>query len=456
METARREKLLSWRHWLDRSLFPDARGTTGLPLDRLWTGVAVTGLLALAVLLQLARIGFSASLNSLWAEDGQVFLQGALTNSVKVVGSEYAGYLVVFERLVAELASALPLRDAPVVFSGMAALFAGFSGLAVWHGSAGHITNPYLRATLAIVTVLVPVGGLETIDAASYASWYMLFASFWLLVWRPRTDLGAVLAALFIALTALSNPEIWFLLPLAVLRTVVVRDRRDAIPVAGFWIASALQAVAVLRSSYEGVEALWTHDIWTVVMQRVVDGSVLGLRIGGVAWEHLGWVLLWFLLVALLVGLAIGLCRGGWRPRALAVVALPTGLIMFVFSIYQRAVATPMVWPRTQWFADAGRYSVFPVLLIISVSFAILSDLEGDGRRRFCSRASAAAIVIVLVSTAGSFWARELQARGIPPWKAGVDHAAAVCTAQKGSAAAIPTSPPGFSLYLPCSTIDGE
>ncbi len=82
---------------------------------------------------------------------------------------------------------------APAATSTLAALAAAVSGLAVWVASAGHIRSPYLRLALAAATVLAPVSGLESTDSGSYASWYLLFASFWLLLWRPRTDWGAAL-----------------------------------------------------------------------------------------------------------------------------------------------------------------------------------------------------------------------------------------------------------------------
>ena len=168
---------------------------------------------------------------------------------------------------------------APAATSTLAALAAAVSGLAVWVASAGHIRSPYLRLALAAATVLAPVSGLESTDSGSYASWYLLFASFWLLLWRPRTDWGAALASALILLTALSNATVWFLIPIAVLRAIAIRDRRDAMIVASFALGSVIQ-VPVALTHGQMAEPTWSPDVWSAYAQRVIDGAALGLRLG--------------------------------------------------------------------------------------------------------------------------------------------------------------------------------
>ncbi len=448
-----RDRALAARRFLDRNLFPDSP-----PRESRLAGWEKAGLLAallaLAVVAQLARIGWTGSLNSLWAEDGSIFVQGALNGSfLHTIGSEYSGYLVLFPRLVGEAASALPLRDAPAVVSVLSALLVALSGFAVWHASAGHLANPYLRGTLVLLTVLTPVGGLETIDSASNVSWYMLVAVFWLLLWRPRSQRGALLAAAFIALAALSNPGTWFFLPLAALRAFAVRDRRDLTIVVAYFGAGAAQLVALAVSNYEAIEPVWTSDIWTVLLQRVFDGMAFGLRLGGHAWIELGWPLLIVLTALLVAGLVAGLARSGWRGRCFAAVAVPIALAMFVASVYQRAVGTPMLWPAGSYGGQAGRYAIVPVMLLISVAFVFI-DRPPRPRAQWAGRdwVVAGAVALMAVSVAVSLPARELAARGTPPWDASLDAAAAEC-ARKPREATLAISPPSFLMSLPCGAI---
>jgi hypothetical protein len=456
MPGAARENLPALRRRVGASLFPEPRPPRW-GLNRYEAATVAGAFIVLAVLIQLLRIGLTASLDSLWAEDGVVFLQHAVGHSLfDSIGSEYAGYLVVFPRIAAEIATHVPLRDAPAAVSILSALAVALSGLAVWFAAAGHIENPWLRGTLVLLTVLAPVGGLETIDSASYASWYMLFACFWLLLWRPQTTLGASLGSAFIAVTALSNPGIWFFLPLALLRLLCARDRRDALIVCSFFAGAALQVGAYAVSNYEAIEPVWTPDIWTVLLQRVVDGAAFGLRLGGVAWVHIGWPLLIALPLLGAAGLALGWRRSGWGARGLAAIAVPTALGMFVISVYDRAVGEPMLWPAHVYFGDAGRYSIVPALLLISVAFVFLDDFEGRrGRPRRLSAVSGAAIALMLTSVAFSLPAADRAVRGTPTWSEAVDRASAACAAGRAGGVSLPTSPPGFAMQLPCSSVPG-
>lgn len=448
-----RQKLDALRRHLDRYLFPDSppRGS-GV---RGWeaAGLAIA-LFALAIVVEIARLGWTGSLNALWAEDGPIFLQGALTHSaLDALTTEYAGYLVVVPRLIGEAASAMPLRDAPATFSILSAAVAALSGFVVWHATSGHISSRLLRGTLVVLTVLTPVGGLETIDSAAYVAWYMLFASFWILLWRPRTTSGAVLGGLFVFATALSSPGVWFFIPVALLRALAARDRRDLAILGGCFAGALIQILAVIFSSYQGVEPKWTGDIWTVLLQRVVDGAAFGLRLGGEAWVQLGWPFLIVLTVLMVLGLGWGLRRSDRSVRYLAALALPIALIMFIVSIYQRAVATPMLWPGNAWNGSAGRYSLVPVMLLVSVIVAIV-DRSWNGHR-WGERASwpgLAVVAVLLGSMLISLPSRDLAARGTPPWDASLNAAERACDRGEPEAA-VPISPPGFALSIPCTAL---
>ncbi|HYP55489.1 MAG TPA: hypothetical protein VEQ41_04210, partial [Solirubrobacterales bacterium] len=293
---------------LDESLFP-AAPVARAPGPRWERALLVGSLLVLAVFLQLLRVGLSTALDSIWAEDGLVFLQAALLEgTADAILEPYAEYLVLVPRLIAEAAAGVPLADAAAAISVLSATLVAVGGLAVWHGASGHIRDPWLRGALAVVAVLVPVAGLESVASASYVSWYLLFAVFWLLLWRPPTVPGALLGALLIAVTGLSNPGILLLAPIAALRALAVRDRRDLAIVGAFATAAAIQ-IPILATHDESAEPLWTADVWTAYLQRALDGAAFGEALGGELWAHLGWPFLIAVLVAALAGLAVGFRR---------------------------------------------------------------------------------------------------------------------------------------------------
>lgn len=440
------------RRLLDRYLFPEPAAPASAAAGWERAGLAAA-LLALAVVLQLARIGWTGSLNSLWAEDGQIFLQEALTRGFgDAVGTEYSGYLVLVPRLIAEGATLVPLESAAAAVAILSAALVALSGLAVWHAAAGHIADPRLRGALVLATVLTPVGGLESIDSASYASWYMLFALFWILLWRPRTPTGAVAGGLLVAAAVLSNPGSWFFLPLAALRALAVRDRRDATVVGAYFAASAVQLVAMLRSTYDGADPLWSADIGAVFLQRVVDGAVFGLRLGGGAWEVLGWPFLVALTVAVAVAFVLGLRGGDGPARAFALVALATAAGMFALSVYQRGVAPDMLWPADGANGGGGRYAIVPVLLVLSAAMVLVERhrSEPGGAARWIPLGLAG---LVCVSVAFSYPEADTAVRGTPAWDDALDAAGAACASGGRETAIVPISPPGFQMALPCSEL---
>ena len=212
----------SLRRTLGESLFrdPPAASAEGRAPRLLIIG----GLFVAAVLLQMLRIGWSTSLHSLWAEDGAIYLSGAVHSSFGgSLFDTYATYLVFVPRAIGELANLMPIEDAPLAVSILSGAVVALSGLVVWFASEGLIESPYLRGGLALMTVLAPVGGLESTDSAAYVPWYMLVATFWILLWRPRGNAGAVSAGVFALLAGLSTPGVWFFIPLALLRTLACR-----------------------------------------------------------------------------------------------------------------------------------------------------------------------------------------------------------------------------------------
>jgi hypothetical protein len=442
------------RAHLDRWLFPAAPASrAGIGRAEAW--VLAIALLALAVILQLLRVGPSNSFHSLWAEDGQIFLQEALNqNFFHAIVETYAGYLVLVPRLIGEVASVFPLRDAPAAVGIGSGIVIALSGLAVWVASAAHIRNPYLRGTLVALTVLAPVASLESVASAAYVPWYMLFASFWLLLWRPATMRGAAPGSLFILLTGLSSPGLWFFAPLAVLRAIAVKGRRDLMIVGAFAIGAAVQVPVIVLNSEEAVEPLWTSDIWTTYVQRVIDGGAFGERAGGSAWAHLGWPFLIALLVLLAVGLIIGAMRSTPSARYLAAIAIPTSLVMFVVSVYQRAVGTQMMWPAGNYLSAAGRYAIVPALLLASAALGLIdSSARRQPDQAWGRWVSAAAAMVLLAGIATSFDVSDSAIRGTPAWDDALTSAADACVTEQLSTATIATSPPGFGVQVPCDSI---
>ena len=455
---APREEVVALRRHLERSLFTEGPDPTG-GLDRAGVAVVIGAFLVIATILQTLRIGPGNAVHSLWAEDGPIFFSGALhfgffTN----VFQTYAGYLVVVPRLIGEIGAAVPLADGPAAMAIVSGLVVGVCGIVVWVAAGSMIRNPWLRGTLAVLTVLAPTASLESIDSGTYVLWFMLFASFWVLLWRPRTTVGAVLGGLFVLLTALSTPEIWFFAPVALLRLIALRDRRDALILGGWVVGAAAQVPAYALSNEPQVEALWSNDIFTAFLQRVLDGAALGEELGGIGWDGLGWALLIFLVAFTIVGLGIGLRRVEARARWLAGLGILLAVAMFVVSVYQRAVGPQMVWPANVHFGDAGRYTIVPALLLVSIALALIDQLLRRPRDEWLARLgpwlAGLTIVVLAVGAAFSFDVGGSAVRGSPRWHEALESGAQQCAETPGLAeVTVPTSPPGYEVNLPCAEV---
>lgn len=455
MPSRARDALLNLRRHLDEQVF---KGDPE-PASRFGRGEAaalVGGLLILATVLQLLRIGPDIAVDSLWAEDGPIFLQGALQHGFWTdLWTTYGGYLVFVPRLIGLLGSLFPLNDAAAVIALTSAFVTALGGFVIWIASAAHIRDPWLRGTLAVLAVLAPTAAAESVASASYVLWFMLLPTFWLLVWRPRATGGAVLGGGFVLLTALSTPATWFFAPLAALRGLAIRDRRDAIIFGSWALGSLAQVPAILLHNEKQAEPAWSHDIWTAYLQRVLDGAALGERAGGVAWELLGWVLLIGLVTLAARGLYVGLRGSGPSARWLAAIAVPTSIVMFVVSAYQRAVGSAMAWPAGDHFGSAGRYTIVPALLLVSVALVLVD--EAARRRPALGRRLVGATVAVLVAgMATSFYVRNTTYRGTPAWGDALDAAAVECRDRGLAEASVPISPPGFRLAVPCDELDSN
>lgn len=446
------DAILVLRRHLNRSLFITAPAPARR--WRRWEAAAlIAAFLLLATVLQLLRIGPGIALDSLWAEDGPIFLQGAIQHGFwSDLGTTYGGYLVVAQRLIGLFGHLFPLRDAAAAISLLSAFVVALSGLVVWFASAAHVRSPYLRATLVALAVLAPTASLESISSGTYASWFMLLPVFWLLIWRPRTTGGAVLGGLFILITALSTPGAWFLAPLAVLRALAIRDRRDGLLVGAWALGSAIQVPAFLLQSEKQIGALWSNEIPAAYLQRVLDGAALGERLGGQAWETLGWPLLIALLVLALAGLYLGLRRASADACWLALLALPISVAMFVISVYQRAVGPQVRWPAGAYVGAGGRYTIVPALLLVSLALVLV---EGAARHRPSLRPMlvGATAAVLIAGMAASFDVRDSAVRGTPSWSDSLDAAAAKCRAKGAAEVPAAISPPTFTIDVPCDKV---
>jgi hypothetical protein len=453
------------RRVLDRELFPYAPAPPPITARR---ALICAALALLCIVVQLVRMWSSVPLNSIWAEDAFTWIADALTRGFfDALTTTWNGYLQTSSRLVAEPVALLPVDwFAPAMTICGAAIVAG-SAFVVWRASAGHIRSPELRAGLAAMLVLLPVVGVETLNNVTNSIWFLLFASFWVLLWRPATFGRAAAAAAFVFITAISNAAIVVFAPLAALRLLALRDRRDAVIVAGFAVGVAIQLAYSINAPVLGeggghlnpaFAALPTsHWDWSLVpayAQRVIGGAVAGQRIDGFLWENLGTGLEVALGLLLLAFVALSLIG---RPRTRIVVPLTVAASLGLFLVvgYRRPFfGMQFLWPHGTHNTLQAHYMVTPTLLLLSALFVQL-----DGRPLRLSptswnRLRVAAVAVVFVVALFSLEVGESKVRGSPTWTHALDEGRSRCAATGAAEVKVPIAPqPLWYAQLPCTKL---
>jgi hypothetical protein len=338
-----------------------------------------------AVLL-LERISGLPSWDTIYGEDYWEFGTQALQQPWHVF-SAFGGYEELLPRVIAQLATYLPLVQESRWNAACGAVIAAGCGLFVFHASAGHIRSMPLRALLGAAIVLMPIATMEIADSAVGAPWYLMLATFWALLWRPRTRAGLAIAAL-VAFAASSSEVVSLLfIPLVAARLIAVRRPREHAVIAG-WLAGCLVQVPAVLATYFSGQSRLNRQTGTLYhsLAFYAHDTVL---------PALGWHVAWRLqavagkngataIVAVILAVILGaILVTQPRNRPFVVTCVLTG---FFFSIFETTL-TPHVatYPVAFTLESGSRYSVLPIFLLVAavvagVDYYVLRQRE-DGRR---------------------------------------------------------------------------
>lgn len=457
------------RGFLDRELFPYAPPPPRITRQR---ALICAGIAVLSILIQLVRMWSSVPLDSIWAEDGATWLPDAMSRGVfDALTTTYNGYLQTSSRLVAEPVALLPVDWFAAVMAICGAAIVTGCAFLVWRASAGHIESPQLRAALAAMVVLLPVVGAETLDNVTNSIWFLLFASSWVLLWRPTTFARAAAAAGFIFVAALSNAAIVVFAPLWLLRLIAIRDRRDTIIAAALPLGVAIQLAFSWNAPVQGeggthlgpsLAAVFApHWDWSLVpayAQRVVGGAFGGQRIDGFLWENLGTGLEVALGVGLLAFAAFS-ASGLARTRVVVPVMVVASVGLFLVLGYRRWFPFGMgfTWPHGTSNTKQAHYMVTPTLLLLSALFVQLDARPRGVGVGAWDKLRVGAVLVVFIAALASFDVGDSKARGSPTWSEALDAARSQCISTDAKQVQVPIEPrtflSSFDVPLPCSKL---
>jgi hypothetical protein len=368
-------------------LFPvtpdDEAPRTSRPGRRVLSVAIQVAAVCVAAGLLLLRVAGVRAWNCIYAEDWGIFLVYAWQRPWHLF-VPYNGYEQLLPRILGQFASMLPVQDVAAFYAVTGAVIAACSALFVYHASAGFIRFRLLRLTLAAALVLLPIAPLELVANGVNASWYLIAAFFWAVLWRPRSRGGMAVAAILAFLTAASEPVVVAFLPLLAIRLVVLPRLREHAVTAG-WLAGLAVQVPVIADSYAnhtqrlgGAVAppakVFAYYLHTVVLRAL--GWHLSWRLESVAGQDGATLIIGAFLLIVLGWAATTLGR---QVRLFAATAVLFGFVLMVVStaITSYLVKFPPALSPVS-FEGGSRYTVTPILaLVAAMIIAVDAYLRG-------------------------------------------------------------------------------
>lgn len=430
-------------------------------LDATWVRVSAGFLLAGAlVVLQLARQAGIPATDTIWAEDGRVFLTDALeADSNFVLFRPLAGYMHLVPRVLAEIASLLPLEVAAIVFSLGPALIV--ASLALYSITAFREVLPSLpsRIVLAVLVALLPASATESANNAANLHFYLNFGALAALIHRPRSWPGVLAGSLLAFAAATSDPRAALLVPLGVW-VLLKGTRPQRVIAAALGAGLILQAAVVIASFGFGIDPTTALSkpqfgdsslahVPLLYGVRVIAHLMLGDRGIVPAWDALGgWLAVggWVLLAPVVIGVLTHR-----RIRRMGLVMIAYSFVFFAFQAL--AWGTFALWPYGGGSTGNTRYVLAPQLLLVVGVALLLNHLvrQHDDRWRFVL----AGVFVALLTVSALHLRVEIVRSAGPRWSTELARARANCHTTGGEVS-IQTSPswsPDWSVRVPCSRL---
>ncbi|GAB3803426.1 hypothetical protein GCM10028798_22280 [Humibacter antri] len=322
--------------------------------------------------------------DTLWAEDGRLFLFGAEQHGLfGATFLPYAGYLQFMPRLIAgAVVQWLPAADWALGMTAGACLVTGIIACVVFIASRDVLTSRTVRVILASVVVLIPLGPRDVLCTPTNLHSLLMWMLFWLLLFSPRTRRGAVAMSLLGAAAALSEIQAVFLLPLLI---PAARRRHGWMLVTGPAIGITTQLAVTLLAPRSLPSAAQDSPL------SIADGYLINTIVPDLMPQNLvgpfvagGGLLLAVVILALLLGLVIIAWRHTGPRQRLAIVAAATlSVVIWTASVvdnpapfYDYATMTHSQLVHV-WLT---RYGVVPGMLLLAVALIAADALLRPGQ----------------------------------------------------------------------------
>jgi hypothetical protein len=425
------------------------------------TVTAIRAAIAVLVIVATAFLSFlrlpSSVWDTVWAEDGPVFLRQAMSGSgPSSIFAPYEGYLHVLPRLFgAVIVRFIPVEDFAIGLAFASCLVVAVVAFLTFHCASALSSNVWVRLAWAAIPVLLSVGPYEILGNTANIHWYLLWLMPWLLLKPARSRPEGVMLFLAALLSALTEVISVVFLPLVLLRI----RRKEFWPARiGLVIGAGFQIYTTFlypRSPSNGhpldpmsVVVGWFINVAGVVFfgsSRNMGINILNFGAGPV-------VLAFLPIVAALAYLLLRANRGH-RFLALFFVTASFGVWAACLVANPGGQFDYVHFTESDWAASIlTRYSAIPAMFILAL-FPLLAD-SIQGTR---ARASAGVLVAFFVLLLTSYFPTQVAREQGPSWRAGVRMSLEACIgARNDETRSVQVSPIGWSksgVEIPCSRL---
>jgi hypothetical protein len=333
----------------------------------------LVGFLAVvATALELVRQPGTQSWNSIWQEDGGVFLTDVLGEGfLKSLVEPYNAYLHLIARLCAGVVALFPLEQAALMLSLTAAAVTSAIAVYVYYASASVFHTQWARVLLAVSVVLLPAAGYETNANIANLHWYLIFGCFWVFVAAPRSTAGIVLGAVITALAVLSDPLTGILTPLALWQLWTDRTARGRVVPVVFAVTMAIQLVLGVVSDPVApyAQSFWA-DLPGIYALRVAASFLVGDQFLDDLWRPWGAPFAFAALAVVAAVCAYGFAKARRAGRVFLAVCLALSVLYIVIPLMLRG--TENFLDRAEFNLNGSRYTLLPILFLTTAVLYIL------------------------------------------------------------------------------------
>lgn len=366
--------------------------------------------------------------DTMWAEDGAYFLEGASRFGLGRLFVPYAGYLQFVPTVIAAIVVHLPVSLWAVGMTAGACVASGLCAAVVFACSGAVIRPLVPRLLVAGVTVLLPLGPRDVFGNPTNIHTVLIWTLFWILMAQPRGRRVGIALSVVGLVCALSEIQTAFLLPLVVWRLVRGRgsDRWLAVGPAVGIAAQVVATVIAPRGANHNPHVSAQSIVIGYLLNGIVPLASPISSIGRVASSG-GLVIAGLVVAAVIVAAAALWHRLETRSRIALVGALTLGPLVYAASVYVNPAPYydyAHLSPSALDHAWITRYGVAPGMFFLAAVVIVASTWQPRSLPPVASLAVLTIVTICLTAFFVPTWTRRSDG---PLWSAQVAAAAERC-----------------------------